>query len=1280
MRTKAFRHTPLFAALACAFVSPAALAVADPLQVTSAADDGGVTPGTLAYAINYANSNCDAVTGNPAPVITFAIPAGPFVIAPSSGLPQFFCASPNAYNPTIDGSTQSGYVPNTSGGFNSQIIIAVDGSANPSASCGLSMGNNGYGGSLTVRGLGLQNWTYGGFAAAICGSVALYGNRIAGNSYGVVASGSSIIGSAAAADRNVIAGNTFDAIQIQSGISAFSVTNNLIGLDDSAGNIVAAPNQNGIRGFCCGSQPGTIAGNVIVSTFAGIELQEDGGSVITQNIFGGNPSGTSLLGSGSYGIALHYSYGSSIDNNVFIGQDTGIYNDNGGQGPGISITNNRIGTDASGTTALSGGDGIYDQYSNATFISGNLISGHQDSGIYLYSTQNVSITSNKIGTNASGTGAISGYSGYDGIYDQYSYGTAISGNLISGQEDAGVWLSGTQYDSVSGNLIGTDVTGSAALGNYWGVYFGNSGLFNTFDNNTISGNYVGIYFSDASSATVSNSRIGTNASGTAAVPNNYGVWAECGTDLTFSGNMIGGNTNAGMQLSAIQNSLLSNNTVGGAVPNGGAGIELSYLFCGGAQRAQAKAAGGAKSIAFGANNESDGNRIEDSVISNNSGHGLWIVGGNNNTTFDNRINSNMGDGVRIEPHCCDPTYGGPISPAVGNSLVLNDVYGNGGKNVNLGFDGAALANDSMDADSGPNNWQNRPVISSVILDTGKNLTTIAFSLDSKAGDYNIDFYSNPSPGVPAGQNYLGNTVISLAVDGPGSGTYSRAGTSADNISALATRVGPESPAIQDSSEYSDEVAAAALPVPGVSVIPASIDFGDVVVGRSAGPSAVTIGSVGTGDYTISALRDGSCTGPAICSTGSFICSTSCVEASPYRPGTTCSINATFAPTSLGPQSKSLALCDDAAGSPRTITFTGNGVSTPVVDITIAPLFWSFGQVLVGLTSGPQSFTISNLSASQVYLGTARTTGDFTILGGNCGATLVGNSTCSIDAVFAPLASGGVNGTLEVTGSDQPIPAALRAKGAKAAAPTTNTVIARLQGSGVQFGDLRLPATMNFGALLLHSAPGHQSLTLTNTGNGTLTISSISVSGPFTLANGCGSTLAAGASCTVTLDFNPSALGTFNGALTVISDAPGGSRSIALSANVVADARPVVRVSATTMGFGQRIIGSDSPPQRLTITNEGAAVASLTGVTFTQPEASGRSEFSLGGTSCGVTLAPQASCTADVVFRALGFGTRQGELQVPSNSPDSPARVQLGGTGCRPLTPDIIRTGRDPCAP
>jgi hypothetical protein len=52
----------------------------------------------------------------------------------------------------------------------------------------------------------------------------------------------------------------------------------------------------------------------------------------------------------------------------------------------------------------------------------------------------------------------------------------------------------------------------------------------------------------------------------------------------------------------------------------------------------------------------------------------------------------------------------------------------------------------------------------------------------------------------------------------------------------------------------------------------------------------------------------------------------------------------------------------------------------------------------------------------------------------------------------------------------------------------------------------------------------------------------------------------------------------------------------------------------------------------------------------------------------------------VTFKPLSFGPRQGEMQVTSNSADSPQKVQLGGTGCRPFTPGAIRSGRDPCAP
>jgi hypothetical protein len=76
------------------------------------------------------------------------------------------------------------------------------------------------------------------------------------------------------------------------------------------------------------------------------------------------------------------------------------------------------------------------------------------------------------------------------------------------------------------------------------------------------------------------------------------------------------------------------------------------------------------------------------------------------------------------------------------------------------------------------------------------------------------------------------------------------------------------------------------------------------------------------------------------------------------------------------------------------------------------------------------------------------------------------------------------------------------------------------------------------------------------------------------------------------------------------------------------------------------------------------------------------DFILGGTSCGATLAPQASCTADVSFRPiLGFGPRTGALVVNSNSPNSPLSVILGGTSCRPFIGLGSRTGTSSnCAP
>jgi parallel beta-helix repeat protein len=1303
MRTKrqaaclsAFRRTPLVAALACAFIAPAALAQVsyDPFQlvVKNTSTDPSV-PNSLPAAINYANQYCDTV---PNPTISFAIDSGPFVISPSTQLPVIYCEGGGPYNPTIDGTTQPGWVANGKDvGFDAQLPIVLDGLGLTSGGgCAINSNIFPYG-TLTLKGLEIRNFTYGG-VIGVCGyALNITGSRIAGNSSGIQASAGSTIGADGNANRNVISNHFYGtAITLNGYSGTYSIVNNYIGIDDIAGTITNSPNSTGIGYSCCSEPSGTIARNVFSNTYASIDLEYDGKMTIADNKIGTDPTGTTLMSSqlGSYGISLYYSYGAQITGNVIAGQSYGI---DTYQGDSVFIYGNKIGTNAAGTAPLGNETGIDAEYESGLRIENNVISGNSYEGVYLYSTTDAYVYNNRIGVDDAGGTVIANETG---IYDSYAYGTRAEGNTIAGNSDTGVYLSGSQDAVITGNYIGTNAYNIGGIGNYFGVYVGGgSAQNNTFDNNTMSGNYAGAYLSDTSFATLSNNKIGTTTDGMAAVPNGVGVFAECGTNLTFNGNVISGNMYGGMFASAIQSSTFDGNDIGvtkgggNALANGGTGIDIGPSSCGGGQFAAGQVRGGtksakavtaAKSIVFGANNEPDGNFFSANRISNNSGHGVNLVGGNNNYFAQNTVSANLADGIRIDSHMGTDAYGASIviSPATGNKLLQDLVFGNAAKNINLGFDGSALPNDTDDVDGSPpdigrpNTWQNRPVILSAVHNTQANTTDVTVQLNTGVGTYHLDLFSNPGPGAPAGRTFLSGSSpdISFTAAGTQTYTFTVGGVGDDNFSATATHL--ES---NDTSEFADLFTATTLAVPGVTVLPTAINFGDVVVGRQSSSQAVTITSTGTAPYVVSQLRDTSCTGPAICSAGSFVCSTNCVEGQPYAANTMCTITASFAPTALGSQTKTLALCDNAAGSPRSITFSGNGVPTPLVDISMDPRTFYFGEVPVGLQSASKSFRVTNAGTTQVYLGAVRTTGDFVISGNTCGATLDAGAFCVAEVVFTPAVKGLVNGTVEVTGSNTP-PAAGAVIRAKVTGPTTSNVSALLEGTGLQFGDLRLPASISFGTSVLHGSTARQTLTLANSGNGTLNISSISVSGAFVLTNPCGPTLAAGASCTISLDFSPSSLGTFNGTLTIISDAPGGSRTIALTAAVSADPRPVVRVNPVLMGFGERVIGTTSATQRVTITNEGASDAQLGTISFTQDQ--GQTEFSLSSTTCGASLAAQASCFADIVMKPLGFGPRNGTMLVPSNSADSPRSITLGGTGCRPFAAGGNRSGRDPCAP
>jgi Abnormal spindle-like microcephaly-assoc'd, ASPM-SPD-2-Hydin len=113
-----------------------------------------------------------------------------------------------------------------------------------------------------------------------------------------------------------------------------------------------------------------------------------------------------------------------------------------------------------------------------------------------------------------------------------------------------------------------------------------------------------------------------------------------------------------------------------------------------------------------------------------------------------------------------------------------------------------------------------------------------------------------------------------------------------------------------------------------------------------------------------------------------------------------------------------------------------------------------------------------------------------------------------------------------------------------------------------------PTSLTFGAHVVGTSSSAQTVTLQNVGSGTLNITSITASGDFHETTGCGSSLAANASCTMSVTFTPTLAGTRTGAIAIADDAPGSPHTIALSGTGLAGAGGAVTIYPATDSIPQ----------------------------------------------------------------------------------------------------------------
>ena len=766
-------------------------------------------------------------------------------------------------------------------------------------------------------------------------------NKIKGNNIGLNVSGIPPEGNfltgvllLQAGSNNTIGGNTAADINI--------ITADATGI--SIDNTEAFDNQN------------TIAGNRILGCGTGVSIVNSGGNTIGGDFGAGS---NHIGGNSSFGITIDDTVDEALaflvdENKVFgnligispeyqmFGNGTGvgiikgtnnsigsgqpqhrnIISENSSAGVGLNpgaklnlVLGNYVGTNADGTSESGNGSGVMIR-GNQNTVAGNLISGNQY-GVSVQSFETNpaplgnTVQSNRIGLAASGDEEISNQIGVFLLEGK----TIVTGNTISGNTAEGILILSNE-NTITSNMIGTDVTGNSAVGNGdGGVRI--AGTLNTVIGNTISGNKNGVNITRAipnepipTNNVVQGNFIGTNATGTAPVPNtengvevgNNAIDNKIGGLTSGAGNIISGNGMAGILVQHLGGggaiapfeTKIQGNSIGtdpsgtAAIPNTGSGV---YIRGGISTRVGGTGSDmpAARNIISG--NGGDGIRIADNGIVNRiTGNYIGVAADGVSAL------GNTGNGVTIASGSASNIIGGPetnagntiafnangvvLSPdaVAGNLIYPKRNYDNALLGIDLGGDGVT-PNDPADADVGPNKLQNYPTF--VFSISGGNLI-VNYKVDSAPensaygtnGIY-VEFFEADSTG--AGRDFLGSDSYLLSdysSGSPGSRKKNLGNAAALGFAEGDTMTATATDADGNSSEFTPPVSSAPSFISGTvtyaNAIPASTRFVSNVLISGAGsqnvstttaaPGAIagqyTLMGFGSGSYSVSPSKTG----------------------------------------------------------------------------------------------------------------------------------------------------------------------------------------------------------------------------------------------------------------------------------------------------------------------------------------------------------------------------------------------------------------------------------------
>jgi hypothetical protein len=418
---------------------------------------------------------------------------------------------------------------------------------------------------------------------------------------------------------------------------------------------------------------------------------------------------------------------------------------------------------------------------------------------------------------------------------------------------------------------------------------------------------------------------------------------------------------------------------------------------------------------------------------------------------------------------------------------------------------------------------------------------------------------------------------------------------------------------------------------------ATVAFGNVGMGKTAMQS-FTVTNTGTAAVS---MGQTSITGPG------FTVVSGATPAS-LGVGQNVTIQIQFAPQSASNTSGSFAITSNASNSPFSVALTGSGAQPGLAS---TPAALSFGNVVMG-SSGSASVSLSNTGSASVTISQASAIGaGFTMGASPAGQTIQPGQSISFTAQFSPTTVGSASGSISISSN----------------APNSPMTIA-LSGAGTQPGLASTPSAVTFGNVVVGSS-GSASVSLSNTGSASVTISQASVTGAgFTVTGSpAGQTIQPGQSISFTAKFSPATVGNGSGSVSISSNAPNSPMAIALTGT---GTQPGLTSTPSAVSFGNVGMGS-SGTAPVSLTNTGSA-----SVTISQASVTGAG-FTMTGSPAGQSIQPGQSISFMAKFSPTSVGSASGSVSISSDAPNSPMSIALTGAGTQPglaSTPSAVSFG------